>query len=70
MEEGKRDAPAHDPGTRRGEERPGGHEPGREHTGTSPTGRPTGTSTPRHFTGINPEMEEPIDPAMPHMTTP
>lgn len=48
MEE-QRKAPAHDTGTRRGEELAGGSEPGREETGTTGTGRPTGKSRPRDF---------------------
>lgn len=53
--EDKRDSPSHDPGTRKGEQMASQGEAGREETGTNPAGRPTGTSTPRDFTGINPE---------------
>lgn len=47
---------SHVPFTKRGEEQ-GPEEPGRE----------TGTRTARDATGINPQDEEPIDPAMPHL---
>ena len=43
--------------TRRGEDivKDEGKEPGRKDTGTSGSGRPTGTSTPRDLTGVNPQ---------------
>lgn len=66
--EGKRDAPSHDMGTRKGEEMPGGSEAGRHERGTTQTGRPRGTSSARDYTGINPQDREPIDPSMPHLT--
>ncbi len=55
------DAPAHMPGTSKGEEkaRDEGKEPGRTETG--------GGRTARDSTSINPESEEPIDPRMPNM---
>lgn len=59
-------AATHVPGTRRGEEvkEQEGLEPGRADTGTSgETHRPTGTSTARDMSGIDPQ--EPIDPASP-----
>ncbi len=57
--------PTHVPGIRRGEE--GGDEPGRYDTGTTGADRPTGTSTARDSTSIDPEAAEPIDPRMPNM---
>jgi hypothetical protein len=39
---------------------------GREDTGTNPAGRPTGTSTARDYTGINPK--DPIEEDMPNFT--
>lgn len=61
-------SPSHDAGTRKGEELGSGDsEPGREGTGTNPAGRPTGTSTARMATGINPEDENPIDPDSPEL---
>lgn len=42
-----------------------GQESGRQDTGMTDKGRPTGESTARDATGINPEAEEPIDPASP-----
>jgi hypothetical protein len=63
--------PSHDLGTRKGEEMPSGDsEPGRETTGTNPAGRPTGTSSGRFSTGINPDDENPIDPDSPMMPPP
>ncbi len=63
------DAPAHTPGTAKGEEKikNEGQEPGIQDTGTDSSGRPTATSTARKSTSINAENEEPIDPAMPNM---
>ncbi|GAC1397078.1 MAG: hypothetical protein NVSMB65_16140 [Chloroflexota bacterium] len=62
--------PAHDAGTRKGEEMPGaeGKEPGRQDTGTTGAGRPTGTSTARDSTSIDPQ--DPIDPESPNLRTP
>jgi hypothetical protein len=67
MEE-KHEMPSHHPGSRKGEELAGGDEPGREETGTTGAGRPTGKSTARDFTGINPDLENPIEEDMPHLT--
>ena len=63
------DTPAHTPGTRKGEDitDSDGKEAGRHETGETGAGRPSGTSTARDATGINPENEEPIDPDMPNM---
>lgn len=63
------DAPAHTPGTSRGEEKieKEGKEPGRHDTSAEGTDRPTGTSTARNSTSINAEEEGPIDPKMPNM---
>lgn len=63
------DAPAHTPGTAKGEEKieNEGKEGGRHETGVDDKGRPTGTSTARNSTSVNAEAEEPIDPAMPNM---
>lgn len=58
----KIEAPSHTPGTRKGEELAADDEPGREETGKSSTGRPSGTSSARDFTGVNPQ--DPIDPEM------
>jgi hypothetical protein len=64
--------PAHATGTRKAEEMPRqeGKEPGRQDTGITGAGRPTGASTARDSTGINPGFEEPIDPNMPNLRTP
>ncbi len=68
---GRSQEPSHDAGTRKGEEMASGDsEPGRESTGTNEAGRPTGTSSGRFSTGINPEDEQPIDPDSPNMPTP
>ncbi|MDQ3585548.1 MAG: hypothetical protein ACR2GW_12725 [Pyrinomonadaceae bacterium] len=63
------DAPAHTPGTSKGEEKISeeGKEAGRHDTGGEGADRPAGTATARSSTSINPEDEEPIDPAMPNM---
>jgi len=55
------DAPAHTPGTSKGEEKvkDEGKEPGRDEAGEGRTARDS--------TSINPEAEEPIDPRMPKM---
>jgi hypothetical protein len=64
-----RDAPAHSPGTGKGEEISDrdGKESGRHDTGTSGAGRPAGGSTARDSTKINPDAENPIDPESPNM---
>ena len=51
------DAPAHEPGTRKGEEitQREGKEAGRREKGTSHADRPAGHRTPRDSTGINPD---------------
>ena len=61
------DAPAHTPGTAKGEEqiKNQGKEPGRHDTGDD--NRPAGRSTARDSTSINPEAKDPIDPRMPNM---
>ena len=58
---GKSDAPAHTPGTPRGEEmvRREGREPGRDH--------PHIVRTARDSTSVSPDSKGPIDPRMPHM---
>lgn len=63
------DAPAHTPGTNKGEEtsEKQGKEAGRHDTSEEGADRPTGTATARNSTSINPEAEEPIDPQMPNM---
>jgi len=65
-------SPAHDPGTRKGEEitKEEGPEAGREDTGTTDAGRATGTSTARHSTGVSPDDKGPIDPASPTLPPP
>lgn len=62
-------APTHSPGTRKGEEiaSEDGKEAGRDDSGTSGADRPTGTSTARDSTGINPEDVESKDPNAPNM---
>ena len=64
-----RDAPSHDTGTGKGEEKVSsdGKESGRHDLGTSHADRPAGGSTARDSTGINPDDKEPIDPNMPNM---
>lgn len=63
------DAPAHTPGTAKGEEKSSteGKEPGRRDIDTGDEHRPAGGSTARSSTSINPEDREPIDPMMPNM---
>ena len=63
------DAPSHDTGTGKGEEKSTyeGKESGRHDAGTTHADRPAGTSTARDSTGINPDDKEPIDPQMPNM---
>ena len=60
---------AHPLGTLKGEEQSAmqGQEAGREEKGMERTGRPQAVRTARDSTSINPQDEEPIDPAMPHM---
>ena len=64
--------PAHEPGTRKGEEltKEEGHQSGRQDTGATGTGRPTGKSTGSDFTGINPKDREPRDPKSPTIPPP
>lgn len=62
--------PAHQPGSRKGEELASQGEPGRVDTGESGADRPSGTSTARISTGINSDAEEPIDPDSPIMPPP
>lgn len=64
-----RDAPSHDAGTGKGEEKSSyeGKEAGRHETGTTHADRPAGTSTARDSTSINPDNEDPIDPNSPNM---
>lgn len=63
------DGPAHDPGTRKGEEitSDDGKEAGRHKKGETGAGRPAGGSTARDSTSINPEDAGPIDPDSPNM---
>ncbi|MBS1795555.1 MAG: hypothetical protein JSS81_16995 [Acidobacteria bacterium] len=63
------DSTSHQTGTLKGEEQSQnqGGEAGREETGESGAGRPTGVRTARDSTSINPDDREPIDPKMPHM---
>lgn len=67
----EKDQPAHQPGTKKGEEVPkqeGGS--GRQETGkTGQANRPAGKSRPSDFTGINPQDEKPIDPQSPQVTS-
>jgi hypothetical protein len=66
------DTPTHTPGTRKGEEitEDEGKEPGRYEKGETGAGRPSGGSTARDSTGINPEDNEPIDPESPNYPAP
>jgi hypothetical protein len=68
MDDDTVDSPSHDPGTRKGEELSGEDEAGRQDTGTTDTGRPTGKSTARDSTSINPQ--DPIDDESPEILTP
>ncbi|HEV7893073.1 MAG TPA: hypothetical protein VGP08_20830 [Pyrinomonadaceae bacterium] len=54
------DAPSHHPGTRQGEEikEADGKEPGRHDEGTTHADRPSGGSTARDSTAINPDDVE------------
>lgn len=69
MDEQSSTGPAHQPGTHKGEEleKAEGPEVGREDKFTDATGSPTGTTSARNSTGINPDAEDPIDPSMPLM---
>ena len=63
--------PVHQPGTGKGEEKvkEDGKQTGRKNTGTTGKAeRPTGTSTGKDSTGINPK--DPVDPESPHLPTP
>jgi hypothetical protein len=59
----------HHPGARKGEEiiQDEGKESGRRDKGETGAGRPTGGSTARDSTRVNPENENPIDPESPNM---
>lgn len=59
------DDASHDAGTRKGEEM-GGNEAGRHPNVGHPDDQSPGR-TARDATAINPDAEEPIDPAMPEM---
>ena len=63
------DAPSHDMGTGKGEEKPAmeGKEAGRHDHDDTDGARPAGGSTARNSTSINPEDHGPIDPDMPNM---
>jgi hypothetical protein len=64
-------APAHTPGTEKGESKKKkvGKEAGRADTGTSGRAkRPAGKSSGRTSTGINPK--KPVDPQSPNLPTP
>lgn len=63
------DTASHTSGTRKGEEIAGGvgKEPGRYDKGETGADRPTGGSTARNSTGVNPEDEEPIHPDSPNL---
>ena len=65
-------SPAHSPGTRKGEEmvQEEGKESGRKETGTTGADRPSGESTGRDSTGINPDKAEPQTPGSPNLPTP
>jgi hypothetical protein len=65
----KASAPAHHPGARKGEEirATEGKEPGRFDDESTGANRPSGSSTARDSTAINPESVEPIDPNSPNM---
>ncbi|MGI9056624.1 MAG: hypothetical protein ACR2F2_12580 [Pyrinomonadaceae bacterium] len=63
------DTMSHGTGIAKGEEQIDnqGKEEGRHDTGTDEQGRPTGTSTARDSTSIDPETKGPIDEDMPNM---
>lgn len=66
-----RDAPAHTPGTRKGEELKSKHEgkePGEHEGSSSHAGRPSGHSTGRDSTSINPDDR--TSKTGPHLRTP
>jgi hypothetical protein len=62
-------APVHEHGTARGEEaiRERGPEPGRIDSGRARDGSPTGKSTARFSTGINPDARRSIVPNSPYL---
>ena len=64
-----RDAPSHDTGTGKGEEKGSmeGKEAGRHDQGETHANRPAGGSTQRDSTSINPEDRDPIDPNSPNL---
>ncbi|MFL6278311.1 MAG: hypothetical protein ACJ74G_24260 [Blastocatellia bacterium] len=64
-----RDAPTHHPGARKGEELldDEGKESGRHDKEQSGDNRPSGGSTARDSTSINPDDRNPIDPNSPNM---
>ena len=68
MDDDTVDTSSHDMGTRKGEELAADDEAGREETGTTGAGRPTGKSTARDSTSINPQ--DPIDDDSPELLTP
>jgi len=63
------DTASHTPGTAKGEEKVSdeGKEEGRHDHDDSEGNRPSGGSTARDSTSINPEDREPIDPDMPNL---
>ncbi len=63
------DSASHQPGTRKGEEitDSDGKEAGRFEKGDTGAGRPSGGSTARDSTSINPEDEDAIHPDSPNM---
>lgn len=66
-------SPSHTPGTGKGEEKrkTQGKETGRQDVdSTGEANRPAGTTTAQTSTGINPDKENPVDPASPHLPTP
>ena len=67
--EGGTSGPAHHTGVRKGEEvvEDDGKEVGRHDQGTTGADRPTGGSTARDSTKINPDDENPIDPDSPNL---
>jgi hypothetical protein len=70
-EHGSKEEPSHDIGVRKGEEmKSRGKEPGRFDKGTTHARRPSGGSTARDSTGINPKDRNPIDPDMPNLPPP
>lgn len=66
-QETSHDAPSHDAGAGKGEEKSGreGKEEGRHDTDDSHADRPAGGRTARDSTSINPDKEESIDPNSP-----